>query len=71
MKELEEKLAVYVGRKHCVSCGSGTDALQLAFMVYGIGKGGAVFCPDVTFIASVEPACLLGATPVRRVPETV
>ena len=64
VKELEEKLAAYVGRKHCVTCASGTDALQLAFMAYGVGKGDAVFCPDVTFIASVEPACMLGATPV-------
>ena len=64
VKELEETLAAYVGRKHCVSCASGTDALQLAFMAYGVGKGDAVFCPDVTFIASVEPACMLGATPV-------
>lgn len=64
VRELEEKLATYVGRKHCVTCGNGTEALQLAFMAYGVGKGDAVFCPDVTFIASVEPACMLGATPV-------
>ena len=64
VKELEEKLAAFVGRKHCVTCGNGTDALQLAFMAYGVGKGDAVFCPDVTFVASVEPACMLGATPV-------
>ena len=62
--ELEEKLAAYVGRKHCVTCGNGTDALQLAYMAYGIGPGDAVFCPDMTFIASVEPACMLGASPV-------
>lgn len=64
VKELEKELAAYVGRKHCISCGSGTDALQLAYMAHGVGKGDAVFCPDVTFIASVEPACMLGATPV-------
>lgn len=62
--ELEEKLAAYVGRKHCVTCGNGTDALQLAYMAYGVGPGDAVFCPDMTFIASVEPACMHGATPV-------
>ena len=62
--EFEEKLAAYVGRKHCVTCGNGTDALQLAYMAYGIGPGDAVFCPDMTFIASVEPACMLGASPV-------
>lgn len=53
-----------MGRKHCVSCGNGTDALQLVYMAYGIGAGDAVFCPDMTFIASVEPACMLGAAPV-------
>ena len=60
----EEALAGYTGRKHCISCGSGTDALLLACMAYGIGKGDEVFCPDMTFIASIEPACLLGAEPV-------
>ena len=64
VKELEEKLAEYVGRKHCISCANGTDALQIAFMVYGIGAGDAVFCPDITFIASTEPAKMLGATSV-------
>lgn len=62
--ELEEKLAAYVGRKHCVTCGNGTDALQLAYLAYGVGPGDAVFCPDMTFIASVEPACMHGASPV-------
>lgn len=61
---LESELASYVGRKYCISCGSGTDALQLAYMAYGIGRGDAVFCPDMTFIASIEPACMLGATPI-------
>ena len=64
VKELEEKLAEYVGRKHCISCANGTDALQIAFMVHGIGAGDAVFCPDITFIASTEPAKMLGATSV-------
>ena len=39
--ELENALAEYVGRKHCVACGNGTDALQLALMVWGIGPGDA------------------------------
>ncbi len=62
--ELEEALADYVGTKHVITCANGTDALQMLFMAYGIKKGDAVFCPDVTFIASIEPACVLGATPV-------
>ncbi len=64
VKELEARLAGFVGRKHCISCANGTEALQLAFMAYGIEKGDAVFCPDMTFISSVEPAVMLGATPV-------
>ena len=61
---LENRLAAYVGRRYCISCANGTEALQLAFMAYGIGPGDAVFCPDMTFISSVEPAVMLGATPV-------
>lgn len=60
----EEELAVYVGRKYCIACGNGTDALQLAYMAYGVSADDAVFCPDMTFISSVEPAVMLGATPV-------
>lgn len=64
IEELEQQLAEYVGIKHCISCANGTDALQMLYMAYGIGAGDAVFCPDMTFISSVEPACMLGATPV-------
>lgn len=64
VKRLEADLAEFTGRRHCITCGSGTDALQAAFMVYGVGEGDAVFCPDITFIASTEPAYMLGATPV-------
>ena len=64
VKKLEEKLASFVGRKHCISCANGTDALQIAYMVYGIGEGDAVFCPDITFISSTEPSKMLGATSV-------
>ena len=52
VKELESQLAEYVGVKHCISCANGTDALQLALMVWGIGPGDAVFTSDFTFFAS-------------------
>ncbi len=64
IQQFEEKLAEYIGRKYCISCGNGTDALELAFMALGVGDGDAVFCPDMTFIASIESACTLGATPI-------
>ena len=62
--QFEAKLAKYTERKNCITCANGTDALQLLYMAYGIGLGDAIFCPDVTFIATIEPACMLGATPV-------
>ncbi|MBE6963509.1 MAG: DegT/DnrJ/EryC1/StrS aminotransferase family protein [Ruminococcaceae bacterium] len=64
VKELESKLAEFAGRKYCISCANGTDALQIAFMMLGVGEGDAVFCPDMTFIASTEPAKMLGAVSV-------
>ncbi len=64
IRELETELAAFVERKHCVTCANGTDALQLAFMVAGVGEGDAVFCPDMTFISSTEPAKMFGAASI-------
>lgn len=62
--ELETALAEYVGTKHCITCGNGTDALQLALMAWNIGPGDVVFVPDFTFFSSGEVVSLCGATPV-------
>ncbi len=62
--ELEQKLADYVGARHCVSCANGTDALQLLLMAWGVGEGDAVFTSDFTFFASAGSASILGATPI-------
>lgn len=64
VKELEEKLAGFIGTKYCISCASGTDALLIPLMAWGIGKGDAVFVPSFTFFASAEAPALLGATPI-------
>lgn len=64
VKELEQKLAEYVGVKHVVSCANGTDALTLAMMVLNIKKDDAVFCPTFTFFATAEVIAYEGATPV-------
>lgn len=63
VSELEQELADYVGVKHCITCGNGTDALQLGLMAWGIGEGDAVFVPDFTFFSSGEIASALGAAP--------
>ena len=64
VSDLEKELAEYVGRKHCVACGNGTDALVLALKAYNIGYGDAVFTADFTYIASASCAELVGATSV-------
>lgn len=64
VKDLEKELADYVGVKHCITCGNGTDALTMAMMAWGIGKGDAVFVPDFTFFSSGEIVSHAGATPV-------
>ena len=64
VQELEEKLAEYVGVKHVITCGNGTDALTLALMVLDIKAGDAVFCPTFTFFATAEVISFANATPV-------
>lgn len=64
VKELEEKLAAYVGAKYCITCANGTDALQIAQMAFGIGSGDEVITPGFTYIATAETVAILGATPV-------
>lgn len=70
VKELESELASYVGRKYCISCANGTDAISIALMSAGVGEAGggcktdAVFVPDFTFFSSGECPASVGATPV-------
>jgi dTDP-4-amino-4,6-dideoxygalactose transaminase len=61
---LEAELAAFCGARHVIGCASGTDALLLVLMAWGIGPGDAVICPDFTFCATAEMVALLGATPV-------
>lgn len=64
VKNLEKELAEYVGVKHCITCGNGTDALTMAMMAWGIKEGDAVFVPDFTFFSSGEIVSHAGATPI-------
>lgn len=63
-QELEQKLAEYVGAKHCIGASSGTDTLLIALMAYGIGPGDEVITSPFTFIATGEMILLAGAKPV-------
>jgi UDP-2-acetamido-2-deoxy-ribo-hexuluronate aminotransferase len=64
VKEMEDKLAAFVGTRHCISVASGTEALLIAMMALGIGRGDEVITTPFTFAATGEMIVLLGATPV-------
>jgi dTDP-4-amino-4,6-dideoxygalactose transaminase len=61
---LEQRLADYVGVKHCITCANGTEAMTLIMMAWDIKEGDAVFVPDFTFFSTGEVVSFRGATPV-------
>jgi len=60
----EKALGEFGQAPFVLSCGSGTEALQLPLMAWEIGPGDAVFCPSFTFAATAEVMPLVGASPV-------
>lgn len=64
VKELEEGLKNYLNVKHIITCGNGTDALQIALMSLNLKPSDEVICPSFSFIASAEVIALLGFRPV-------
>ena len=64
VKDFEDNLAEYLKVKHVISCGNGTDALQVAMMALGLKPGDEVITTSFTFIATAEVIALLGLIPV-------
>ncbi len=64
VRDFENDLANYLQVKHVISCGNGTDALQIALMASNIKAGDEVIIPAFSYVAVAEVVCLLGATPV-------
>ena len=64
VRELEERLADYVGVKHCIGAASGTDTLLIALMALGIEPGDEVITVPYTWISTAEMIALIGAKPV-------
>ena len=60
----ENAFAEYIGVKHAVAVTNGTNAIHLALVALGIGKGDEVIIPDFTMIASAFAVCYTGAKPV-------
>lgn len=64
VKAFEENLARYLGAKHVIGVGNGTDALQIALMALGMEPGDKVLVPAFTYVATAEVIALLRLVPV-------
>jgi dTDP-4-amino-4,6-dideoxygalactose transaminase len=64
VRQFQDELADYMGVKHCIACGNGTDALQVSLMALDLQPGDEVITTPFTFIATVEVISLLGLKPV-------
>ncbi|MDU1568845.1 MAG: DegT/DnrJ/EryC1/StrS family aminotransferase [Clostridium sp.] len=62
--DFEKEFADFIGVKHAISVGNGTDALVLALKSMGIGEGDEVITTPFTFFATAETISAVGATPV-------
>lgn len=60
----ENELANYLGVKHVIGCGNGTDAIQIALMALRLEKGDEVIVPAFTYPAAIEVILLLGLKPI-------
>ena len=64
VSRFEEDFAKYVGTKHCIGVGSGTDALHLALIAAGVKAGDEVITVSFTFVATAWAISYIGAKPV-------
>ncbi|MCK4465075.1 MAG: DegT/DnrJ/EryC1/StrS family aminotransferase [Bacteroidales bacterium] len=69
VKSFQKDLENYLGIKHVITCGNGTDALQISLMALGLKPGDEIITTDFTFIATVEVIELLGLKTVIVDPE--
>lgn len=64
VKAFQEELAKFLGVKEVITCGNGTDALQIAMMGLGLQPGDEVITASFTYVATAEVIALLGLTPI-------
>jgi len=64
VKAFDQEFASYIGTKHAIGVGSGTDALQLAIRACGVSSGDEVITVSHTFFATVEAILYASARPI-------
>lgn len=64
VRQFEQEFAAFQGADHCVSCVSGTIAIEVCLQALGVGPGDEVIVPAYTFVGTATPVLRLGATPV-------
>lgn len=62
VQEFEQRIASYLGVKHCVAMCNGTIALEIA--IRALGMAGEVIIPSYTFVATAHALHWQGITPV-------
>jgi dTDP-4-amino-4,6-dideoxygalactose transaminase len=64
IKQFEAAFASYIGTKHCIACGNGTDSIEILLKAMNIGQGDEVIVPANSWISTSEAVSAIGATPV-------
>lgn len=64
LTKFEQEFAKYIGVKYAWATSSGTGALHVAMLACGIGEGDEVIIPELTFVASANVVCYVGAKPI-------
>lgn len=62
--EFETKFKKYIGVNHCISCGNGTDSIEILLKALEIGKADEVIVPAISWISTSEAVSSVGAKPV-------
>ena len=60
----EKQFAHYIGSSHCITCGNGTDALELVLKAMALKAGDEVIVPACSWIATAGAVFSIGARPV-------
>jgi perosamine synthetase len=64
LQEFEQAIAVYNGSPYAIGVSSGTAALHLCMVAFGIRPGDEVIVPSFTFVAAANAIRYVGANPV-------